>query len=111
MPSPAATLEQLAQALARLEAKVDALSRAAPRGRLLSRRAAATYLGIGREAVRDLIADGAIRLTGSRISLAELERYVTEGPRPTPGRARRGSPAPADPAGAIRAITIPRGNQ
>lgn len=80
-----AEIARLGASVLRLEAKVDRLVQAQPKGRLLSQRAASRYLGIGRDALRDLTRDRAVLTvktpSGSRYALAELDRYVESGAR------------------------------
>jgi len=80
------TIDELGAIVLRLEARIDALVRAQPRGRLLSKSAAARYLGVSRgTTLGDLIASRAILTVktpaGPRIALAELDRYLADGPR------------------------------
>lgn len=93
--------DQLLAAVARLEAKVDALARRAPSApaasrtrRLVTVAAAARALGVDyKTTVHELIRDGRLRAVpvGDRLKVPveEIERVVAEGTLPASRRARR----------------------
>ncbi len=106
MSAPAHQLEDLLAAVARLEAKLDALTRRRER-RLLSKRAAARLLGIDRGTTLErLVRDGHLRLVMGKVPDTEIERLLADGIPETKGRSRR-QPAPArDEVAAIRDLKV-----
>lgn len=106
MSAPAARLEEILAAVLRLEAKVDALTRARPK-RLLSKRAAARLLGVDRgTTLEGLIRDGHLRMLMGKIPDTEIDRLLAEGIPESKPRARR-APAPVNsPAAEARAVRL-----
>jgi len=100
---PAASLETVLAAVERLEHKLDALARPAPK--LLSRRAAARVLGVDRgTTLAALIRDGHLHLVLGKVSQEELQRLIEQGlPEPKPRRRQRDS---AEDPGSIRKAAI-----
>lgn len=107
MSAPADQLDALAAAIARIEAKVDALAKARPTGRLLSKRAAARLLGIDRgTTLEGFIRDGHLRLVMGKIPDTEIERLLAEGLPELKARARRRERPDRDEAQAIRNVKV-----
>jgi hypothetical protein len=101
--APAATIDELLAVVQRLERKLDAALKPAPK--LLSRRAAAKMLGIDRgTTLATLMRDGHLRLVMGKIPQADLERLLAEGLPEPKRRARRA--APADEAAGIRDLDV-----
>lgn len=107
MTAPVDQLEALAAAIARIEAKLEALAKARPTGRLLSKRAAARLLGVDRGTTLEaLIRDGRLRLVLGKIPDTEIERLLVEGlPEMKPPARRRERP-PRDEVEAIRNLKV-----
>lgn len=105
MGTPAATLDDLVERLARLERKLDAALRPSPK--LLSKRAAAKMLGVDRGTkLERWIRDGALRLVDGKIPLPDVERLVTNGPPEPKARALRQESAPLDEPDKIRDLDV-----
>lgn len=106
MTAPAASLEDLAAAVRRLEAKLDSLTRRRER-RLLSKREAARLLGIDRGTTLErLIRDGHLRLVMGRVPDTEIERLLADGIPEPKARGRRQAKPATDEAAAIRDLKV-----
>lgn len=102
-----ALLAQVAATVGRLEAKVDALTKARPTGRLLSKRAAARLLGVDRGTTLEaLVRDGHLRLVMGKIPDTEIERLLVEGLPEGTAPTRRRERLQRDEAAAIRSLKV-----